>query len=239
MRRLSCPSILVAALCLACGKAKPLVTASPIADAGGMRLGTVLVETPDAAALPPPPDLEIAYLESQLKCPNRATPNACRILKAFGQATRQVGQVPSGDGRWIGMGYRVEHGSEKAEAQMLSMTNVSSNSVGPTDLPIRIAMDPLPDEKSKDGRKVLRLLMRRDSLPSNSRTLTSVKAWRSGNGRIGMATTGLSVRLLAEEATFVRQANGNMVVIRQRTPPPGASPPGADGLYAELWPVTW
>jgi hypothetical protein len=239
MRRLAFLSVFVAAPWLACGKASPTVAASAIVDGGVVRTGVQVTETPDAAGLPPPPDLDVADLDQQLKCPNRSTPNACRILKAFGQATRQVGQVPSGDGRWLGMGYRVERGRETTEAQMLSISNVPSNSVGPSDMPVRIAMEPLPDEKGREGRRVLRSLMHGDSLPSNSRTLAAVKAWRSLNARIGMATTGLSVRLLAEEATFVRQANGNMVVIRQRTPAPGAPPPGADGLYAELWPVKW
>jgi hypothetical protein len=133
----------------------------------------------------------------------------------------------------------VAEGDETSEPQMLSVSNVPASSVAPTDVPVRIAMDPLPLDRSKEGRKVVRALSHGDSLSPKSKSIAYLKAWVSGNARIAMDTTGPSLRLIAEEATFVRQGNGSVLVIRQRNVPPGSPPPGGDGLYVELWPVKW
>jgi len=54
-----------------------------------------------------------------------------------------------------------------------------------------------------------------------------------------MATDGPSVRLIAEEATYVRQAGQKVLVIKMKASVPGVVTPPGDGAYAELWAVTW
>ena len=205
------------------------------ADDGGAALGMVQ----DAAAPALPPDLDVRALERQLNCSGGRHGQACRILREFGQATKGIGQVPSGQGRWMGKTFRVEKGREKVELEVLAASNVSAASVGPTDLPLRIAMAPLPKDKRRDGTKLARALAHGDTVSRANKALPFVKEWTSDNGRIAMATDGPSVRLIAEEATYIRQAGQKVLVIKMKAAVPGVVPPPGDGAYAELWAVTW
>jgi len=194
------------------------------------------------APLAPPapavaPDLDIAALQKRLGCGRKH--RACRVLRDFAEAPRGIGQAPSGQGRWMGQGFRVEKGREIRELYMLSATNVPSASVGPTDLPLRIAMGTLPREARRDGEKLAKALAHSEQVANDNKALPLVKGWTSDNGRIAMPTTGPSVRLIAEDATYVRQSGQKVIVVRLKAAPPGAQPSPGDGTYAELWPVTW
>jgi hypothetical protein len=193
----------------------------------------------EAAAPPLPPDLDVRALERQLNCSGGRHGHACRILHEFGDASKGIGQVPSGQGRWMGKTYRVERGIEKVELEVLAASNVPSASVGPTDLPLRVAMAPLPKEKRRDGAKLAHALSRGDTVARTNKALPFVKGWTSDNGRIAMATDGPSVRLIAEEATYVRQAGQKVLVIKMKAAVPGVVATPGDGAYAELWAVTW
>jgi hypothetical protein len=69
--------------------------------------------------------------------------------------------------------------------------------------------------------------------------LEYAKTWTSENGRIAMTTEGPSVRLIAEEATYIRQAGQRILVVKMKPALPGVATPPGDGTYAELWAVTW
>src|SRR5678815_429015 len=97
----------------------------------------------------------------------RDSSHSCRILRAFGQATRGIGQAPSGQGRFMGTAFRVEGGIEKRDLVVLAAANAPSNSVGPTDIPLRVAMGSLPKDKQRDGGKLARALAQ-GSMPSSS-----------------------------------------------------------------------
>jgi hypothetical protein len=222
----------------ACRSAKPermgtAVTSDASNDSG--LLGVV----EEAAAPPLPPDLDVRALEHQLNCSGGRHGHACRILHEFGQATKGIGQVPSGEGRWMGRTFRVDKGREKVELEVLAASNVPQASVGPTDLPLRVAMAPLPKEKRRDGAKLARALSHGDTVARTNKALPFVKEWTSANGRIAMATDGPSVRLIAEEATYVRQVGQKVLVVKMRAAVPGVVTTPGDGAYAELWAVTW
>ncbi len=193
----------------------------------------------DAAAPTLPPDLDVQALERQLHCPSGRHPRACRILREFAAASHGIGQVPSGQGRWMGSAYRVDKGREKADFVILAAMNVPASSVGPTDLPLRVAMGALPKDKRRDGRRLVRALSHSEMPPRSNKALPFVQAWTSENGRIAMATGGPSIRLIAEEATYVRQAGQKALVIQMKPALPGVATFPGDGTYAELWPVTW
>jgi len=72
-----------------------------------------------------------------------------------------MAQAPSGQGRFMGTAYRVEKGVEKSELVVLVASNVPASSVGPTDIPLRIAMGSLPKDKVRDGGKLARSLFAR------------------------------------------------------------------------------
>src|SRR5258708_31356594 len=139
----------------------------------------------------------------------------------------------------MGRSYRVEKGVEKADLAVLSAANVPSGTVGPTDLPLRVALGVLPKDKRRDGNKLAHALSRGDTVSNANKALPFVKAWSSDNGRIAMALDGPSLRLIAEEATYVRQTGQKVLVIKMKAALPGVAVPPGDGTYAELWAVTW
>jgi hypothetical protein len=213
-------------------------TPAPVSDGGE----PVASAEPEAAAPAPaaPPHLDAKALERQLGCPSRRHAHACYVAHQFAQSTHSVTQVPSGEGRWVGHAYRVERGAERGELEVLSVTNVPTNPASPTDLPFKIAMGTVPKDKRRDGQKLARALAHGDTVSGANKALPFVKAWSSDNGRVAMSTAGVSVRLLAEEATFLRQGPGQrLFLIRQRLAAPGAAAAAGDGTYAELWPVKW
>ena len=139
----------------------------------------------------------------------------------------------------MGTAYRVEKGIEKAELVVLAASNVPASSVGPTDIPLRIAMGPLPKDKLRDGGKLARSLAHGAMPAQSNKALGFAKTWTSENGRIAMTTDGPSVRLIAEEATYVRQAGQRALVIKMKPALPGVAVSPGDGTYAELWAVAW
>jgi hypothetical protein len=193
----------------------------------------------EAAVAPLPPDLDVHALERQLHCPDRRHSQACRILREFGKATHGMAQAPSGYGRFMGNAFRVEHGAEKRDLVVLAASNVNAATVGPTDIPLRVAMGSLPKDKHRDGGKLARALAHGAMPAASNKALQFAKAWTSDNGRIAMATDGPSVRLIAEEATYVRQSGQRALVIKMKPAVPGVVAPPGDGTYAELWAVTW
>jgi hypothetical protein len=209
------------------------VSTEPDVDAGAVAIL-------EAAAAPLPPDIDVRALERQLNClRGRRHAQACRILREFGRASRGMGQAPSGQGRFMGTAYRVDSGVERPELVVLEAANVPASSVGPTDIPLRVAMASLPKDKTRDGRTLARALARGHMPASANKALSFAKTWSSENGRIAMTTDGPSVRLIAEEATYVRQAGQKALVIKMKPAVPGVASPPGDGTYAELWAVTW
>jgi len=207
-----------------------------VTDDAGADGGVAMAE---AAAPPPAPDLDVHALERQLNCPNRYHAHACRILREFAAAAHGMSQAPSGQGRFMGDAYRVDHGVERHDFVVLAASNVNAATVGPTDIPLRIAVGPLPKDKRRDAHKLARALAHGSMPASTNKALAFAKAWSSDNGRIAMTTSGPSVRLIAEEATFVRQAGQKALVIQMKPALPGVATPPGDGTYAELWAVTW
>jgi hypothetical protein len=122
---------------------------------------------------------------------------------------------------------------------VLSADNVPAASVGPTDLPLRVALGNLPRELRRDGDKLARALVRSEQVSTNNKAVPFVKAWSSANGRIALPTSGPSVRLLDDEATYVRQEGQKVIIVRLRAATPGKAAPPGDGTYAVLWPVSW
>jgi hypothetical protein len=221
-----------------CRSAAPERVGTTVApDASDNATNATAVEEAGAPQLPP--DLDVRALERQLNCTGGRHGSACRILHEFGQATKGIGQVPSGQGRWMGRTIRVEKGRERVELEVLAASNVPQSSVGPTDLPLRVAMAPLPKDKRRDGNKLARALAHGDTVARTNKALPFVKDWTSDNGRIAMATDGPSVRLIAEEATYVRQVGQKVLVVKMKAAVPGVANTPGDGAYAELWAVSW
>jgi hypothetical protein len=189
-----------------------------------------------------PPDLDVKQLEVHLGCARGQHGNACRILNDFDDGSRFGATLPPGGARWMGRAYRIDHGgAEKADFVVVHAIGIPSSTIGTADLPFKIGLDSLPKDKRKDAGRLLKALSRSERVPSSNKTFPLVKDYVTGNARLAMATAGLSVRLLAEDAVFVRQSKvrQKLVVIQIKANASGAPLPGADGVYAELWPVVW
>jgi hypothetical protein len=200
---------------------------------------------PSEDAAPPvflPPDLDVKQLEQHLGCSRGHHGNACRILGDFDDGSRFGATLPQGGARWMGRAYRIDHGgAEKADFVIVHAIGIPSSTIGTADLPFKIGLDSLPKDKRREAGRLLKALSRSERVPVSNKTFPFVKDYVSGNARLAMATAGLSVRLLAEDAVFIRQSKvrQKLVVIQLKANASGVPLPGADGVYAELWPVVW
>jgi len=217
---------------------------APTSDA---RVDSAAVDSspPDAdqaASVSLPPDLDVKRLEQELGCARGRHARVCKIVREFDEGSKYTGQLPSGGARWMGHGYRVEKaGPEKADLVVLSAVGMPTGTGGGADLPFRMGLDPLPKDLHKDGRKLADALARSASVPKSNKALPFVRAYTSDNSRIAFATSGMSVRLLSEDAVFVRQGKvrQELLVIRLKASASGMPLGEGDGDYAHLWPVTW
>ena len=183
------------------------------------------------------PDLDAVQLGQQLGCSGNQGRRACRVLAEFAQAARWSAQTPSGEGRWFGRAYTVEKGAEKSDLMILLAKNVPTSQIGPGDLPIRIAMGSLPEDASHEGAKLVASLSRSNNVSKTSKAVAYVRSFSSQNERGAVTTAGSSVRLISEDAVYVRQGAGQKLLVVRASSGPSASP--GDGTYAELWATTW
>ena len=142
----------------------------------------------------------------------------------------------------MGKAYRIARGGrERGSFVVVHAIGIPSASAGTADLPFKVGLDPLPRDKRKYARKLLRALSHSERVPESNRAYAFVKDHVSSNARLAMATDGVSARLLAEDAVFVRQSKvrQRLVIIGLKADASGAPLQGADGIYAEVWPVTW
>jgi hypothetical protein len=232
-------SVVVAAAAIGCKNEQRTGSLAAQADAAI----DAASQTEDAGpAIVLPPDLDTKLLQQHLGCLHGRHGHACRIVREFSDGSRFGATIPSGGARWMGKAYRIDHGgAERADFAVVHAIGIPSANLGTADLPFKLGLDSLPKDKRKGAGKLLKALSHSERVPASNKTYPFVKDYVSDNARLAMATTGLSVRLLAEEAVFVRQSKvrQKLVVIRLKADASGAPLAGADGTYADLWPVTW
>jgi hypothetical protein len=198
---------------------------------------TAVVPSAPPAPTTASPDFDVERLQKQLKCGGAGHKEACRVLEEFAGAHRWEARIPSGEGRWVGNAYQIEKGADRTELILMSARQVPTNTIGPGDLPLRVGTGPMPDDKRAAGMKLSAALSRGDTVPRGNPALGFAKTWVSGRECSVVNTTGQSLRLVAEHATFVREGAGQKVIIVQ--PHEGAQTTPGDGTYAEVWPITW
>jgi len=199
--------------------------------------------TPEPSAAPAvaaPDDIDVAALKKALKCLPEAKGGACAVLDAFATCVPWAGVVPSGDGRWIGRGYVIE-GSNKTteEITILRSKRVPSSEVGPGQLPLRIGIANIAKEEGQaheQGDKLIRALARGDVAARSNAALEHVKKRETWPENFAMKTRGGQIYVASQGGGFLCQGPKQQLFLAQRAATRGS--PG-DGLYAELWPVTW
>jgi hypothetical protein len=198
-------------------------------------------EAPASAAAAPAPrasDIEPASYQKPLGCSGKANQKqACRVLADFSKAERWSFDAPSGQGRWIGYAYRVEQGVEKRELMLVHVKRVPTSQVGSADLPIKVALGPLPEELSEHGQKLILAIGRGDVVSKKNRAQPYVETFTSQNDSGAAQTGGTSVRLVSQDNVHFRQeGRRRLLMVQPKTGP--ADAPG-DGVYAEFWLAAW
>jgi len=191
---------------------------------------------PEAAA---PADLDVAALKKALKCASDAKSGPCAVLAAFGSCSPWAANVPSGDGRWIGQGFRVEGGKTTEEPTILRVRRVPANEVAPGQMTVKIGLTDIAKEEGSayaQADKVWKALARGDVPAKSNPALEHLK--RRAEWPEGYATKTVSgqVYVAAHGGTFVCQGPKQQLYLVQRAATRGSQ---GDGLYAELWGATW
>jgi hypothetical protein len=223
---------------LACNKSDSDSAPSPSARVG--------VSTPAPSLAPPvptalpaaaPPDLDVAALTKKLSCAGDTRRASCRILAEFGSAARFSPQIPSGEGRWIGTAHTVEKGAEKSEIMIVSASQVPTSTVPPGELALKVGTGPLPEDKRDHGIKLVNALSHGDTVSKLNQAAPYVKSWKPDNAQGTMATSGPSVRRVADEV-YLRQSSTKVLLVRLKAQGAGAGAP-AEATLAEVWPAAW
>jgi hypothetical protein len=188
------------------------------------------------APRPAPDDIVLEPLLKELKCDKKSKMDTCRILNEFAVATRWSVQTPAGEGRWIGNAFVREKGVEKKQLILLWAKQMPTSQVGPGDLAVRVGTGTLADELVEHGFKMVAALNRGDQPSPRNQARHEVEAFVPTTHRGAVNTAGASVRLIAEETVYLRQAGRKVLMI---VPSRTQSAAAGDGTYAEFWRATW
>lgn len=206
--------------------------------------------TPAPSAPPPSPppsveqaaapaDLDVAALKKALKCGNDAKTGPCAVLGAFATCTSWDPIVPSGDGRWIGAGHRVEDGKTTDTPTILRARRVPANEVAVGQIPVKIGLTEIGKEEGSaftQADKAIRAFARADVPPKSNPALEYLKRLEQWPEGYAVKTAGGQVFVAAHGGTFACQGPKRQLYVVQRAATRGNQ---GDGLYAELWAATW
>jgi hypothetical protein len=172
----------------------------------------------------------------ELKCDKKSKSDTCRVLSDFASGTRWLAQMPAGEGRWIGNAFVREKGVDTRQLILLWAKQMPTSQVGPGDLPLRVGTGTLPEDLAEHGFKMVRALSSGDQPSKHNQARQQVESFLPTTHRGAVNTAGASVRLIAEQPTFLRQSGRKLVLVM---PSQAANATPGDGTYAELWRATW
>jgi len=186
-----------------------------------------------------PEDLDIKAFQKQLACPAEPKPGPCSVLASFGTCTQWSASTPSGDGRWIGRGYRVEGGKTTEEFTVFRARRLPQNEVGPGQLPLKIG---IADIVKSDGpawdqaERAIKAFSRHDIPPRGNSAVDFLQRKENWPEGFVVRTAGGQAYAALEGGAFVCQGTQQQLVVVLRAAARGGK---ADGLYAEVWPTSW
>jgi hypothetical protein len=202
-------------------------------------LASALIDPPKAGAPSPPAaapsDVDVGALKKKFACAGDTRRHSCRILNEFEDASRFSPQIPSGEGRWIGTAYTLEKGAEKSEIMIVSVSQMPTSTVPLGELALKVGIGPLPDNMRDHGMKLVNALSHGDTVSKLNQAAPYVKAWKPGDAQGTMATSGVSVRRVADE-TYLRQASTKVLLVRLKAQGAGTA---SEATFAELWATSW
>jgi hypothetical protein len=210
----------------------------PTGDPG--KSPTTLGSPQGGTSAPPAPaaalsDLDVGALKRKLACAGDTRRNGCRILNEFEGASPFSPKIPSGEGRWVGTAYTIEKGAEKSELMIVSVSQTPTSTVPAGELALKIGIGPLPDNLRAHGMKLVNALSHGDTVSKLNQAAPYVKAWKPGDAQGTMATSGVSVRRVADD-TYLRQTSTKILLVRLKAQSAATAP---EATFAELWAASW
>ncbi|HRI64672.1 MAG TPA: hypothetical protein PK156_10535 [Polyangium sp.] len=193
----------------------------------------------DTAAPAAPEDLDLKGLQKLLNCPAEPKGGPCSILAAFGSCTQWSASTPSGDGRWIGRGHRVEGAKITEEFTVFRARRVPQNEIAPGQLPLKISVAELAKTDGaawEQADRAIKSFSRHDVPPRGNAAVEFLN--RKDNWLEGfvLRTSGGQAYSALEGGAYVCQGAHQQLIVVQRAASRGGK---ADGLYAEVWPSNW
>jgi hypothetical protein len=198
---------------------------------------------PTAPAAPRalPDDLPLDPLREALGCakvdPEKAQ-GPCRVLGLAGTCKPWPGTTQGGDGRYLGRATLVEGTKREARLVILRTRTVPLADVGPGELnaKLAIALVAKDDAQLGNAERAIKAYERFDVPPKANPAVAWVKSYADFEELPAMRTTTGKVLVLDDAHAMVCEGEQQRLVLVH---PAGPAAKKGDGLYAELWPVSW
>lgn len=189
------------------------------------------------AARPPADHLDVEPLKKALKCPAEPKSGPCKILEAVAACGPWEGTSPGGEAKWLGHAWDVKDGKQKeGYAVLRSRTVPLDQAMG--GLPARIGFDLVPDDLPSilGIKKAVAAFERHDVTQKGNAGLAWVKDKKDFSESPAFATVKKGVLVQSDDVAFVCQ--GKSQELYYARPRAGGGARG-EGVYAELFPVSW
>ena len=232
--------VLVAMTGLGCDDAPAKPSTSGSRSAGSTRTrptASASTTSTGVSETPPPDGLDAAKLADELKCHGKSEP--CAILDEFKACKDWNPQTPGGDGRWLGRSWVMKDGAYVPGYVVLRSRRVAQSEVAPGQLGAKIGIVPVPSDipnGTDQARKAVDALARGDVPMAATDVMTWVKDTTDWPEAFATAATRNQVYVVIEGGAYVCEREGKRLILYKRS---AEREHPADGIYAELWPVSW
>ncbi|MBL9027384.1 MAG: hypothetical protein JNL21_34655 [Myxococcales bacterium] len=186
---------------------------------------------------PPADHLDVEPIKKALKCPAESKSGPCKILDAVATCGPWEGTSPGGEAKWLGHSWDVKDGKQKDGYAVLRSRTVPLDQAS-GGIPARIGFDQVPEDlPSMLGiQKAVSAFERHDVAQKGNAGLAWVKDKKDFSEAPAFATTKKGVLVQSDDFAYVCQGKSQELFYAR--PRAGGAAKG-DGVYAELWPVSW
>lgn len=188
--------------------------------------------------VPPPEPLDVEALKKSLKC-GKGGHGPCEVLQDFEDCLPFDPVTQSGDGRWLGQGYVVKKSAFVEELTLLRSRRVPTAEVGPGQLGAKIALGNIPDDRVAERRHAevaVRAFRRGDVTKRTNAAVDYIKERQDWQEAFSMKAKDNQIYIAAMAGGFLCSKDKQRLLLVQKS---GDREHGADGVYAELWPISW
>ncbi|MSP24408.1 MAG: hypothetical protein EXR75_04445 [Myxococcales bacterium] len=220
--------------------------ATPVAGAESARVtstagvvSTATVARPTLAPPRKPERLDVDALKRAFKCGAEPPAGPCEVLKEFDACVPWSPVTQSGDGRFMGDGYVVKGGAFVEEVTLLRTRRVPSEEASPGDLPARIALAAIPQDRSAErehAKKAIGAYARGDVPKPNNAAVRYVKERAEWVDATALAAEHDEIYVANRGGAHICALKNQRIVVIQRA---SERLHEGDGVYAVLFPVSW